>query len=162
MHYLIDGHNLIGRMPDIDLADPDDEIKLILRLRSWAARKRRRRVTLIFDRGLPGGTDRGLSSGDVKVVFASSGRSADMLLIKRIRSVGNPKETTLVSSDQRIIHEAEARRMPVMKAEEFVMELTSQGKQSELAGNEETQAEDKSLNESDIAMWLDLFGAQDE
>ena len=52
MHYLIDGHNLIGALPDISLEDPDDEVKLILVLRSWAVARRRREVTVIFDGGL--------------------------------------------------------------------------------------------------------------
>ena len=29
MHYLIDGHNLIARVPGLSLADPDDEVKLL-------------------------------------------------------------------------------------------------------------------------------------
>ena len=96
MHYLIDGHNLIAKMPDISLDDPDDEVKLVLRLRQWTAGRRKRRVTVIFDGGLPGGAERHLSSRPVKVIFASAGQSADALLINRIQDAKNPAEFTLI------------------------------------------------------------------
>ena len=36
MHYLIDGHNLIARVPGLSLADPDDEVKLLQLLKIGA------------------------------------------------------------------------------------------------------------------------------
>ena len=56
MPLLIDGHNLIGRgqLPGLRLDDPDDEAKLVTRLRAYCARARKR-ATVVFDRGLPGG-----------------------------------------------------------------------------------------------------------
>jgi hypothetical protein len=167
MHYLIDGHNLIGRLSDIGLEDPDDEVELILRLRSWAARSRGRRVTVIFDRGLPGGKDRGLSTSKVQVVFASSGQSADSLLVKRIRKLRNPREATLVTSDNQILREANARRMPVLKAEEFATQLNPPQR---LANNESEKEgceprdlpDDPQLSESELDMWLKLFGSEGE
>ena len=54
MPLLIDGHNLIGQMPDIDLADPDEESKLVHRLKRYC-RQHNRRATVVFDAGLPGG-----------------------------------------------------------------------------------------------------------
>ena len=42
MHYLIDGHNLIAHLADIDLEDPNDEVKLVLMMRGWAAAGRKR------------------------------------------------------------------------------------------------------------------------
>lgn len=163
MHYLIDGHNLIGKMPDIELDDPDDEIKLVLRLRSWTARTRSRRATVIFDHGLPGGQDRGLSTSKVQVIFASTARTADSILIKRIKSARNPREFTIVSSDNHIRRQAEARRMPLLKAEEFVQQLGKTAKAD--AGGQVDDADDDSgqeLSDAELQMWIDLFGAQDE
>lgn len=165
MHYLIDGHNLIGRMPDIGLDDPDDEIELVLRLRSWSARSRKRRVTVIFDRGLPGGLDRGLSSGKVQVVFASTARSADSLLIRRIKSVKNPREYTLITSDNHILRAAETRRMPILKADEFVPRLAqAKAKNTTASGTDDdsSAAEDRQLSDAEVEMWLDLFDGQDK
>lgn len=38
MSYIIDGHNLIGVLPDIHLNQPDDEQRLLARLRGYRAR----------------------------------------------------------------------------------------------------------------------------
>lgn len=165
MRYLIDGHNLIGRMPDIDLQDPEDEVELVLRLRRWAARSRKRRVTVVFDHGLPGGKDRRLSSGKVEVLFASSGRSADAILISRIKNVKNPREFTLVSSDNHILRTAADRRMPVIRAEEFVLKLAPSLKKD--AAEEEETAEfeagaNPEVSDAEVEMWLDLFDARED
>ena len=74
MHYLIDGHNLIAKLPDISLDDPNDEIELILRLKSWASASPKRKVTVYFDGGLPGGIEQRLSTSDIKVIFAPEGK----------------------------------------------------------------------------------------
>ena len=156
MQYLIDGHNLIGKMTDIDLDDPDDEVKLILHLRSWSARNRKRKVTVIFDRGLPGGEEKGLSSGQVKVIFAPAGRSADSLLISRIHNVKNPTEYTLVSSDQRIIRLAESRRMLVWRSETFALRMNQERELS--MGSSATEAvDDPHLSVDEVEMWLEMF-----
>ncbi|MDX1417794.1 MAG: NYN domain-containing protein [Candidatus Promineifilaceae bacterium] len=161
MHYLIDGHNLIGKLDHISLDEPDDEVKLILLLRSWTAARRKRRVTVIFDHGLPGGVEKGLSSGTVKVIFASTGSSADALLMKRIRQVRNPEEYTLVTSDLKIIRAAEARRMPVQRSEQFAQELYS----DRGSGNETRsigENEDPDVTADEVDMWLNLFDSTAE
>jgi len=158
MHYLIDGHNLIGKMADIDLDDPDDEVKLVLRLRSWSARSRKRKITVIFDRGLPGGEEKGLSSGKVKVIFAPAGRSADSLLISRIRNVNNPVDYTLVSSDHRIIHLAEARRMFVWRSETFANRMNQDREQRMVSSTAET-VDDPQMSVDEVEMWLEMFTA---
>ena len=104
MHYLIDGHNLIAKLPDIDLSDPDDEVQLILKLRQWTAVSPKRKVTVYFDGGIPGGHNVNLSNSQVKVIFVSQGKTADSLLIARINRVQKPRRNTrLVTSDQEII-----------------------------------------------------------
>ena len=40
MFYLIDGHNLIGQLADIDLDDPNDESLLVQKLNGWTSRTR--------------------------------------------------------------------------------------------------------------------------
>ena len=161
MQYLIDGHNLIGKMSDIHLDDPDDEVKLVLRLRSWSAKSRKRKVTVIFDHGLPGGEDRGLSSGKVKVIFAPSGRSADSLLIGRIRNVKNPAEYTLVSSDTRIIRLAEGRRMSVQRSEVFADRMNQEQAQSKHSSSDQT-VDDQQVSADEVAMWMEMFTSSQE
>ena len=163
MHYLIDGHNLIGQMPDIHLDDPDDEVKLVLRLRRWAARGRKRRLIVVFDRGLPGGRDKGLSTGNVKVIFASSSQQADTVLMGRIEQVRNPGDYTLVSSDRRIRQVAEARRMPIWSSQEFAARMMVDLAESSSGAGQTavTPVDDPQLSADELAMWLDLFEGQD-
>ncbi len=160
MHYLIDGHNLIARMPDISLADPDDEVQLILRLRSWAARSRKRQVTLFFDGGIPGGKDVRLSTPQVRVIFASVGQTADALLIKGINKVKNPPEFLLVTSDQQIIAAANGRKMPHLTSDKFAAQLATQWQ--ETPPGPTITDDDPVISEAEVADWLATFGPVDE
>ena len=72
MPYLIDGHNLIACLPDIDLDDPNDEARLVNRLKGFAA-KARSKCIVVFDHGLPGGP---LKLVDVKRTGRICGRSS--------------------------------------------------------------------------------------
>lgn len=50
MHWLVDGHNLIGQMPNLRLSDTNDEAQLLEYLRRYRARTGHR-LTVIFDAG---------------------------------------------------------------------------------------------------------------
>ncbi len=160
MHYLIDGHNLIAAMPDISLDDPDDEVKLILRLKSWAVARRKRKVTVIFDGGLPGGYEQRLSTSQINVIFAPEGRTADSLLIRRIKKVPNPPEYTLVSSDRMIQEAAKARKMRFITSAEFTQKLTE--KEQPAPKPIKQPADEPALSSDEIAQWLELFGPEPE
>ena len=160
MHYLIDGHNLIAKIPDIALGEAQAEFELALRLKSWASANRKRRVTLLFDKGMPGGTARMLSNRDVTVIFAPQGQTADALLIARIKQVKNPPEYTLVSSDQQIIIAAKKRKMRHILSEEFVERLGYDERlvvPSEVVETAE-KPDELVLSEAEVNEWLDLFG----
>lgn len=159
MHYLIDGHNLIAQMSDISLDDPDDEAQLILRLRSWIAGDQRRRATVYFDGGLPGGRSPTLSGVRLNVHFASSGQDADTLLIRHIRKVKNPPEFTLVSSDGAIVAVAEKRRVPVIRADEFAGQLDLKS-EPEVKSEPPAKPDEPLLSEEEVAEWLELFGPE--
>lgn len=161
MHYLIDGHNLIAKMPGIDLSDPDDEAQLVLRLRSWTAASGKRRVTVYFDGGLPGGPAHDLSGARLKVIFASAGSSADDLILHRIRNVKNPPEFTVVSSDREILAVAKKRKMPTIPSETFAESLEAEA--AERARPAPPAARDEPLlSEEEVAQWLELFGPEPE
>lgn len=166
MQYLIDGHNLIAKMSDIDLADPDDEAQLVLRLRSWTAASRKRRVTVYFDGGMPGGPAHDLSGARLKVIFASAGRSADDLILHQIRRVNNPPEFTVVSSDREILDAAEKVKMPTIASEDFAERLeeeTARRAEAERTRSEPSTAKDEpALSEEEVALWLELFGPEPE
>ncbi len=121
MPYLIDGHNLIGKVPDISLKDPDDEAKLIVKLRSFCARTGKK-AHVIFDHGLPGGKSK-LSNYTVKVAFASRPGEADDLMLRRIRRTRDTKAWTVISSDRRVLDVARHRGMKALPATEFARQL---------------------------------------
>lgn len=161
MQFLIDGHNLIARMPDIDLADPDDEAKLVARLKRWASAESKRKVTVIFDAGLPGGHDRTLSNSTVAVIFASSGVTADSLLIKRIQKIRDVGSVTVVTSDQAILVAARQRKVRVLRSEEFVEILAEDRRPAPRATKVESTA-DPQLSPNEVNEWLELFGPEPE
>lgn len=163
MHYLIDGHNVISQLPDISLDDPDDEAKLVLLLRSWIAGGRKRKVTVVFDGGLPGGTWRYMSRGRLKALFATENQSADAMLVKRVQQAKNPSAHTLVTSDQEILAVAKDRRMPYMTAQAFAQQLQKIESSQESSEATELSAEEKPiLNEGELDEWLAIFNTAQE
>jgi len=120
MHFLIDGHNLIGKMPGLKLSDSQDELELILRLKGWVAAAPRRQVTIYFDGSGLGGYSQRLSSKDIRVIFAPTDREADDLLMARLNTLRNGRNFTLVTSDNRIRNVAKIGGVKVLKSEEFV------------------------------------------
>ena len=153
MPLLIDGHNLIGRLPDLRLDDPDDEAKLVARLRTYCARTRKR-ITVVFDRGLPGGHSWELSGGGVEVVFAATGHTADGILCERVRQARDPRGLTIVTSDREVISVAQARGARVVRSEEFVAQL---GVKVEAKVEAEVKA-DVRLSAQEVEEWLRMFG----
>jgi len=122
MRYLIDGHNLIGHLPELSLSDPDDEAKLVALLHVYCLRAGHR-CTVIFDRGLPGGRSRELSTSRVEAHFAHAGTDADAILKARIRRVRDPGGWTFVSSDAAIRETAHRRGMAALTSPEFGIRL---------------------------------------
>lgn len=152
MPYLIDGHNLIAQMPDLSLDDPNDEVKLVLRLRQFAGRKRQS-VTVVFDHGIPGGWSSGLSTGPVKVIFAGSHSNADRIIMERIREAKTPTNIKLVTSDGEIRRAGEARRVEVISAQEFVHTLFKPPP----SGPRRDARDDVKLSQDEVKEWLRLF-----
>ncbi|MCP4422119.1 MAG: NYN domain-containing protein [Chloroflexi bacterium] len=161
MHYLIDGHNLIAKLPDIDLSDPDDEVQLVLKLRQWTAVSSKRRITVYFDGGIPGGHNVNLSNSQVKVIFVSQGKTADSLLILHINRVKNPPEYILVSSDQEIVAAANKRKMKHLRSQEFVLHL-SQDRAARSLPDPSFSDDDPVISAAEVDQWLEMFGPVDE
>lgn len=153
MPYLIDGHNLIGKLPDISLDDPNDEAKLVQKLMGFCARERTA-VTVVFDKGQTAGRSR-MSTSYVEVVFASSRSNADNLMIERIRNEKNPKMMTVVSSDNDVLSAARRRQMQTLKSAEFAAILKRPLPPPKPGPDE---AHDVYLTPKEIEEWLRIFG----
>jgi len=146
---LIDGHNLIGQMPDLQLTDPDDEMKLISRLRAYCARSRKR-ATVVFDSGLPGGRSPQLSRGELEVVFASAGRTADGILKERIQHSRDPRGLIVISSDRDVARAARRRGARVEPSGAFAARLSARPESRQ-------PLKPGGLSPDEIDEWLKIF-----
>lgn len=152
MPYLIDGHNLIGQLPDISLDDPNDEAKLVQKLAGFVARKNTR-CTVVFDNGNPGGRSR-MSLSSVEVVFASERTTADNVMLERIQRESNPKMLTVVSSDNAVLSAARRRSMQTVTSTEFVQQLQPPPPRPRPGPD---TAPDLKLSPREVDEWLMLF-----
>ncbi len=162
MNYLIDGHNLVARTPGLSLSDPDDEAKLVRLLRRWAAADSRRKVTVVFDAGLPAGEARNLSGGGVKAIFAPNNSSADAVLIRRIEAIGNPPEFVIVSSDGAIAAAAARRRVAVQRSEDFAAAMMTDRRFGSGDKPAAERPDAPAMNPDELQEWLGLFGPEPE
>lgn len=160
MPLLIDGHNLIGSgsIPDISLADEDDEAKLVARLRVWRS-KAKDKMTVIFDHGITGGRSIGLSGAGVNVIFARNPQDADELIRRRLRNAG--RGLILVSNDAELRRDAAAAEVEVWRSDEFVQRMQTKERKKNAAAQEAAQeagAESHvNLSDREVDQWLRMF-----
>lgn len=153
MPYLIDGHNLIGALPDIRLDQEDDEVRLIERLRTFC-RSTRKQAEVYFDRAAPGGAGR-FRHGAVTAVFVPPGSTADAAIARRLSQLGRTAPNWIVvSSDRAVQADARAARARVVSSQVFAGELA--------AANSPTPGGEITLDDDEVDEWLRLFGEDAE
>lgn len=152
MPFLIDGHNIIAALPDIDLEDPDDEAKLVVKLRAWSGRERRKAI-VIFDGGIPGGPSRVLSTPEVRVIFAARHHStADRIIKERLSALPDAPNWTVVSSDREVLDNARMTGAKTLSAQEFVERLNQT--------LDVEQEKPEGVPAAEVEAWLEVFEAQ--
>lgn len=157
MPYLIDGHNLIAGLPDIRLDDPDDEAKLVNKLRSFVAGGGKK-CSVVFDGGIPGGQS-AMSNNAVKVTFAAAERSnADSIIKRRIQRSRDAKFWIVVTSDHEVLNFARRYGLRTMTASEFARLLRSNGENQRDLGEEI----DPEIHDDDLDYWIRQFGVDVE
>jgi hypothetical protein len=155
---LIDGHNLIAALPDIELDDPNDEAKLVYKLRSFTARTGKK-VTVVFDGGLPGGVSDRLSNSKVIARFAAADHmNADQVLVRLIRKVKNPGGYCLVSSDREIVEVARNLGISCLSTPAFAHLLAP----DQSASDAPEKDENPQLSPEEIDEWLAIFSGDDD
>ena len=157
MPYLIDGHNLIAGLPDIRLDDPNDEAKLVNKLKSFVAGGGKK-CSVVFDGGIPGGHSE-MSNNAVKVTFAAAERSnADAIVKRRIQRARDAKYWIVVTSDHELLNFASSRGIRTMTSSEFALLLRANGEDQIDLGEEI----DPKIPEGDLDYWIRQFGADVE
>jgi len=149
MPILIDGHNLIGRMLVLSLADPDDERQLVTLLLAYR-RRTRKAVTVVFDPGGVFAFGEARKHGGVEVVFAPHGSSADQVIVRRVRRSRDRAGITVVTSDRELAEQAHSYGARVRSAEDFAAEMSA------LAGDG-VEGRDTPLSTAELEAWLALF-----
>jgi len=150
--FVIDGHNLIPKVPGIRLQDIEDENRLIEMVNEYC-RLSRCQVELFFD-GAPLPGQPGKKTGLVHPHFVRKGLSADDVIIDYVRKNQSPNNTlTVVSSDHRVATAARHTGSEVMTSEAFAA-----GMQRVFSSPRALQElRDKKLTESEVASWLEEF-----
>ena len=151
MPVIIDGHNVIGQMSSISLADPNDEEKLVKLLARHLLQNRQKTI-VVFDKGSGKDMSLGRKVPRLKVIFAPQESSADAIIIKMIKRDPNPKGLTIVSSDNEIRRCARSRRARLVSAEDFAQQLESGPKRPR-----KRRTYDDELETIDVAEWSDFF-----
>jgi predicted RNA-binding protein with PIN domain len=147
MPFLIDGHNLIGQTPGLRLDDPDDEQKLVELLRGYLARIKKKGY-VIFDRGLPGGASK-WSNSILEVRFAPLPKTADQVIIERLRKEKNPRGLTVVSGDNDVIRAARQAGAAVKSPAAFAQDM--------LARPALPDEKEKGLSANEVEAWEEEF-----
>jgi predicted RNA-binding protein with PIN domain len=132
MAYVIDGHNLIGILPDISLAQPDDEARLIDLLLSYRARGAGPMI-VFFDGNPLSASDLGgdhprsiPSRPGIEVRYASRGRPADDLIVEFLRANRQPGQYAVVTNDVELIKRVKGLGASVLRANEFSAQMLRQ------------------------------------
>lgn len=155
MPYIIDGHNLIGSIPGINLSDPDDEQQLIGQLLTYFARIGKQ-ATLYFDRRAPG-EEKERRLGNLHIRFITLPQTADDAIRKHLHNLrGRARNYTVVSSDHQIQQAARLSGARVLDSQRFVRLLFSR----QTAPDEDEKTE-KILSELEIQHWEMLFKKSD-
>jgi len=156
MPLIVDGHNLVPKIPGINLEDDDDEVRLIELLQTYC-RVRRKQVEVYFDKA-PYGHPRVQKFGAVTALFARPGKTADDEIKGKMDRLGrSARNWTVVSSDGSVQAAARGARAEVITSDEFAHELEIITKDTNSLGKSQEQND---LTSEELAMWLELFGGE--
>ena len=154
MPFLIDGHNLIPKIPGLSLRNMDDEVQLIQRLQVFHQHSGKK-IEVFFD-NTPPEYSRTQHFGTVTAHFIRQGSTADAAIQARLDKLGRGASTWIVvSSDRQVQAAARAVHARVIKSEDFAAELAAQN--IEQFSGIETSAE-INISPDEVDEWLRLFG----
>ena len=153
MNYLIDGHNLIGKLANIDLGMVDDELQLIETLNHFGQHNRGK-LEVYFD-GAPPNQAGTQNFGRVRAHFVPRHQTADQAISIQLGKLGkSAKNWVVISSDRSVQVAARAAQAGVMPSEQFAERV--QASLQEQIGEEQTTA-DGTLSEQEVNEWLSIF-----
>jgi predicted RNA-binding protein with PIN domain len=158
MPYIIDGHNLIPKVPGLSLGDIEDEVGLIKVLQDFC-RQERKKAEVYFDQAPPGSV-RSQKHGWVTAHFIRRGRTADAAIRSRLREIGRAgRNWTVVTSDKEVAAAAGEVQARVISAEVFAHDLFSNSSTGEVSLETDPEA---ALDAEAVDEWLRIFGENED
>lgn len=152
MPYIIDGHNLIPKIPGLSLSDVDDEDRLIELLQEFC-RRHRKKAEVYFDNAPPGQL-RARRLGPVVAHYVRVDRTADDAIRARLRRLGGESRNwNVVSSDRAVQLAAKAAKAQVISSEVFVDQLF----ENDLEKSGAADKVDSGLSPEEVEDWLEIF-----
>jgi predicted RNA-binding protein with PIN domain len=154
MPYLIDGHNLIPKIPGLHLSAVNDEMRLVELLQEFC-RLSRKKVEVYFDQAAQGQAGQ-RKLGTVAAHFVPVGSTADEAIMARLHKMGRAaRNWTVVSSDQRVLTTAHQAGAQTLTSEEFAR--TAQTTLASDANRKSVKAADTRLSQDEVEEWLEIF-----
>jgi predicted RNA-binding protein with PIN domain len=150
---LIDGHNLIGRLPTLSLQDPGDEEMLVSLLKSYRARTGKA-ITVVFDPGGAFALPQRRRDGGIEIIFAPHNSSADAVIIYRLQRSRDPQQWLVVTSDRELAETVARQGARLRSAEDFAAELG-------VLQDGSPEWKDRPPSPAEVKDWLALFESQD-
>ena len=155
MPYLIDGNNLIGHIPSLDLKDQASRKLLVSRLQIFQEFKKTR-VIVVFD----GPFDPDIAEGRFKdtpfrVCFPPFSQTADDVIEETICRQTDLRQFFVVSSDREIKNFARSKGAKPLDCSEFLRRLKATLKKYDKIAEMEKNTPTPSPLEVDI--WSDIF-----
>lgn len=155
MSLVIDGHNLIPKIPGMSLKDLDDEPKLIALVQEYC-RLKRTTAELFFDGALPG-FNNGIKGGLVHIHAVRKGTAADEAILNFLTQKGKAARSfTLVSSDHHVQTQGRSLGAAILTSDQFARDLVNTLSQSE----KNSSGDLKPLSPSEVDDWLELFNTR--
>jgi len=154
MPYIIDGHNLIPKIPGLTLKEMDDEVLLVEMLQEFC-RRQRKQVEVFFDNA-PAGSQRARNFGLVTARFVRQDITADDAIRGRLNRLGREaRNWIVVSSDQAVQASARAAQAHFLSSEAFASQMV---KTLDEIQKDQGENPDISLQPGEVDEWMDLFG----
>lgn len=122
-HYIIDGNNLIGKIPEIKSLqniDPQNSREKLAFILDRYFSKSKQKVSLHFD----GFAKDPIKTSKVNITY-SDNKTADEKIREQIERAKNPKLITVVTSDLTLSEFAKVCSCSVIKSEKFAAKLSS-------------------------------------
>jgi predicted RNA-binding protein with PIN domain len=158
MPYMIDGHNLIPKIPGLSLDAIDDERQLVELLQDFC-RRQRKEAEVYFDNAPPGQKRAGVY-GAVVAHFVRQGVTADDAIRARLGRLGHEaRNWTIVSSDHAVQASARAARAHYISSEVFADSLA---KSISNISSDEQKSSETQLSDEEMDDWLALFGSDEK